>query len=181
MKKGLLKWLPNCIRIPILIYKTRKFTKKLKKIYQNDDIIEKLNHTTGIYFKVDWVGRIYGIFNPYINIPKSELILNPDTREIDKGFIIKYLMERLDICSKFLNEQTLFDILTLETEVLDRVSWNTLIMLTPLNLYEDGILDGSKKHDLNKMSSKFRNGIIFGLLELLLLVATGILTLIYYI
>ncbi len=181
MKKGLLKWLPNCIRIPILIYKTHKFTKKLKKIYQNDDIIEKLEHTTGISFKVDWVGRIYGVFNPYINIPKSERILNPDTMDLDKGFIIKYLMERLDICSKFINEQTLFDILTLETEVLDRTSWNTLIILTPINLYEDGILDGTKKTQLNKISGSFRNSIIFCILEILLVITGGILILNYFI
>ena len=181
MKKGLLKWLPNCIRIPILIYNTHKFTKKLKKIYQNDDIIEKLEYATGIRFKVDWVGRIYGVFNPYINIPASERIFNPDIMDLDRGFVIKYLMERLDICSKFINEQTLFDILTLETEVLDRVSRNTLIILTPLNLYENGILDGTKKTGLNTISKSFKNGIFFAILEILLVITGGILILNYFI
>ena len=90
-------------------------------------------------------------------------------------------MERLDICSKFINEQTLFDILTLETEVLDRVSRNTLIILTPLNLYENGILDGTKKTGLNTISKSFKNGIFFAILEILLVITGGILILNYFI
>lgn len=169
------KFLPFPFRTIHKIFKTYKITKKLKKIYKEDDIVEKLSYITNINFKVDWVGRIYGIFNPLINIPLNERVFD-DNKMLSIDFINKYLLERLDITSKFITEQTLFDYLTLENIILD--NQNSLIIITPMNLYEDEILD-NKSNDNIKISKKFKKELKYSVLEILLFLVS-VIGLIFY-
>lgn len=164
------KFLPFSFRTIHKIFKTYKITKKLKKIYKEDDIVDKLTYITNINFKVDWVGRIYGIFNPLINIPLNERVFD-DNKMLSIDFVNKYLLERLDITSKFITEQTLFDYLTLENIILD--NQNSLIIITPMNLYEDEILD-NKSNDNIKISKKFKKELKYSVLEILLFLVSVI-------
>lgn len=166
------KFLPFSFRTIHKIFKTYKITKKLKKIYKEDDIVEKLSYITNINFKVDWVGRIYGIFNPLVNIPLNERVFDGDNNKLlSLDFVNKYLLERLDIASKFITEQTLFDYLTLENVILD--NQNSLIIITPMNLYEDEILD-NKNNDNIKISKKFKKELKYSLLEIIFII-TGLI------
>lgn len=164
------KFLPFSFRTIHKIFKTYKITKKLKKIYKEDDIVEKLSYITNINFKVDWVGRIYGIFNPLVNIPLNERVFD-DNKMLSIDFVNKYLLERLDITSKFITEQTLFDYLALENIILD--NQNSLIIITPMNLYEDEILD-NKSNDNIKISKKFKKELKYSMLEILLFLVSVI-------
>ena len=169
------KFLPFSFRTVHKIFKTYKITKKLKKIYKEDDIVDKLTYITNINFKVDWVGRIYGIFNPLINIPLNERVFD-DNKMLSIDFVNKYLLERVDITSKFITEQTLFDYLTLENVILD--NQNSLIIITPMNLYEDEILD-NKSNDNIKISKKFKKELKYSVLEILLFLVS-VIGLIYW-
>ena len=83
-------------------------------------------------------------------------------------FVNNYLLERLEITSKFIKEQTLFDYLTLENVILN--NQNSLIIITPMNLYEDEILD-NKNNDNNtiEISKKFKKELKYSFLEIILL------------
>ena len=159
------------------IYKTYKISKKLKKIYKEDEIVEKLSYITNIDFEVDWVGRIYGIFNPLINIPPGERVFDGDNNKLlSLDFVNNYLLE---ITSKFIKEQTLFDYLTLENVILN--NQNSLIIITPMNLYEDEILD-NKNNDNNtiEISKKFKKELKYSFLEIILLLILVSLGLIFW-
>jgi hypothetical protein len=43
-----------------------KYTKIIKKVYKDDDILNKLSQLFGTEFRMDWVGRIYTVINPNI-------------------------------------------------------------------------------------------------------------------
>lgn len=174
------KFIPFSFRTIKKIYNTYKISKKLKKIYKEDEIVEKLSYITNIDFEVDWVGRIYGIFNPLINIPLGERVFDGDNNKLlSLDFVNNYLLERLEITSKFIKEQTLFDYLTLENVILN--NQNSLIIITPMNLYEDEILD-NKNNDNNtiEISKKFKKELKYSFMEIILLLFLVSLGLIFW-
>ena len=103
-----MKYLPNTIKF--LIY--------LNKVFKQEQFVEKLTLLTQIHFKKDWIGRIYGVFNPTINIPQNEKILYQDeiTQQfyLDNYAVHKFLMQRMDILEKFIHTNNLFEILFLD-------------------------------------------------------------------
>ena len=51
-----------------------KYTRLLKEIYKNEQIIPKFSQLFGTEFRIDWVGRLYTVINP--NIVDDKLDLN---------------------------------------------------------------------------------------------------------
>ena len=45
----------------------RKYTKIIKSVYKDDDMLNKLSQLFGSEFRIDWVGRIYTVLNPNVD------------------------------------------------------------------------------------------------------------------
>ena len=41
-----------------------KYTKLIKKVYKDEDLLNKFSQLFGTEFRMDWVGRIYTVINP---------------------------------------------------------------------------------------------------------------------
>lgn len=117
----------------------RKYTKIIKKVYEEDDIINKLSQLFGTEFRIDWVGRLYCILNP--NILESELDVNTQIFEYNETglsnsvYIEKYIMTKLNAISDFVIANNLFDLLTYRIEKLDEYD-NYLFVIEPIT-FED--------------------------------------------
>lgn len=123
-----MKYLPNTIKFLIYTYKFFKEKSILDKVFKQEQFVEKLTLLTQIKFKKDWIGRIYGVFNPTINIPKNEQILYQDeiTQQyyLDNYAVHKFMMQRMDILEKFIHTNNLFEVLFLDIKDLTSEGYN---------------------------------------------------------
>lgn len=117
----------------------RKYTKLIKKVYKEDDIINKLSQLFGTEFRIDWVGRLYCVINP--NIIGNELDVNTQIFEYGENgltntaYIEKYIMTKLNAVRDFVIANNLFDLLTYRIERLDEYD-NYLFVIEPIT-FED--------------------------------------------
>lgn len=117
----------------------RKYTKIIKDVYKQDEIIEKLSKLFGTEFKMDWVGRLYCVINP--NITGDQLDLSTQIFEYDNNgltntaYIEKYIMTKLNAIRNFVIANNLFDLLTYRIEKLDEYD-NYLFIIEPIT-FED--------------------------------------------
>ena len=56
-----------------------KYYKILKNVYRDENFIENLSKTLNVEFKMDWVGRLYCIFNPNL-VDVAERMLQKGTK-----------------------------------------------------------------------------------------------------
>ena len=126
-------------------YANRKLTKILKKSYEEDEIILKLSETLGTQFRVDWVSRLYAVFNPFIKDGKWDVSQafeyteqGYDTTEHVKNFILG----RLRLIENFIRTNNLFDCLTYDIKKLDDQG-NYLFVIIPITLVK--LTDSFKK------------------------------------
>ena len=116
-----------------------KYTKLIKNVYKEDDLLNKLSKLFGSEFRMDWVGRIYTVINP--NIIDDQLDLNTQIFEYkENGFsntayIEKYIMTKLNAIKDFVIANNLFDLLTYRIEKLDKYD-NYLFVIEPIT-FED--------------------------------------------
>ena len=112
-----------------------KYSKILKKIYKDEKLLEKFSQLFGVEFKMDWVGRVYAVFNP--NIINDKLDINTQIFEYnDNGltndpYIEKYIMTKLNLVRDFIMANNLFDLLTYEIKKLDDYD-NYLFVIKPI-------------------------------------------------
>ena len=112
-----------------------KYTKLLRQIYKDEQLLEKFSQLFGSEFRIDWVGRIYTVINP--NIVKDELDINTQIFEYgENGFtnepyIEKWIMTKLNIVKDFIMANNLFDLLTYELKRLDDYD-NYLFVIKPI-------------------------------------------------
>ena len=112
-----------------------KYTKLLRQIYKDEQLLEKFSQLFGSEFRIDWVGRIYTVINP--NIVKDELDINTQIFEYgENGFtnepyIEKWIMTKLNIVKDFIMANNLFDLLTYELKRLDEYD-NYLFVIKPI-------------------------------------------------
>lgn len=142
-----------------------KYFRILKKIYKNENIINNLSKLFGIELREDWVGRIYGVINPNIqngvydpNVQIFEYGENGLTNEL---YIEKWVMDRLNIASRFIQANNLFDLLTYKIEKIDEYD-NYLFIIQPITW-----------DDCKKYSKLF--GSVYGLLLMILIIILIIL------
>jgi hypothetical protein len=118
-----------------------KYTKLLRKIYNDEKLLEKFSQLFGAEFRMDWVGRIYAVLNP--NILNAELDINTQIFEYgDNGFtndpyIEKWIMTKFNIIKDFIMANNLFDLLTYEIKKIDEYD-NYLFIIKPIT-YDDCI------------------------------------------
>lgn len=117
----------------------RKYIKIIKKVYKEDDMLNKLSELFGTEFRMDWVGRIYTVINP--NITDNKLDINTQIFEYGETglsneiYIERYIMLKLNLIKDFVIANNLFDLLTYRIEKLDEYD-NYLFVIEPIT-FED--------------------------------------------
>lgn len=116
-----------------------KYTRILKKIYKEEDLLKKFSQLFNTEFRIDWVGRIYTVINP--NIINSESEVNTQIYEYGENglsnsmYIEHWIMTRLNLVKNFIMANNLFDLLTYRIEKLDEYE-NYLFVIEPIT-FED--------------------------------------------
>lgn len=112
-----------------------KYTRLLRKIYDDEQLLRKFSELFGTEFRIDWVGRMYAVFNP--NIANDMLDVNSQIFEYDekgltnKPYIEKWIMTKLILVKDFIMANNLFDLLTYEIKKLDEYD-NYLFVIKPI-------------------------------------------------
>lgn len=112
-----------------------KYTKIIKKVYKDDDILNKLSQLFGTEFRMDWVGRIYTVINP--NIVDNKFDVNTQIFEYGENglsneiYVERYIMFKLNLIKDFVIANNLFDILTYRIEKIDDYD-NYLFVIEPI-------------------------------------------------
>lgn len=111
-----------------------RYNNILNKVYRDENIIEGLSKLLDIELKKDWIGRVYGVINPWIRNGKfdKESIIFELGQDMPTNIMIeKYIMERLNIASMFIRNNNLFDMLTYEIKKIDEYD-NYLLIIEPI-------------------------------------------------
>lgn len=120
------------------LFKYLKMNRLIKKIDENERLMQNLSELYGSEFKRDWVGRWYTVLNPLVQ--KMELSGMGTDRRIfeftenglsDKTYIEKWCMDRMFAASNFIKNKELLDIMTYSLERLDN-NQNYLFVLKPI-------------------------------------------------
>lgn len=112
-----------------------KYTKIIKKVYEEDNILNKLSQLFGTEFRMDWVGRIYTVINP--NIVDNKFDVNTQIFEYGENglsneiYVERYIMFKLNLIKDFVIANNLFDILTYRIEKIDDYD-NYLFIIEPI-------------------------------------------------
>ena len=116
-----------------------KYSKLLRNIYKSENLIQNLTNLFGVQFKIDWVGRIYAIFNPNIyngGFDQNSQIFEYNENGFDNRFLVeKRIMEMLSVASQFIRAKNLFDLLTYKIKKIDDYD-NYLFIIQPITLDE---------------------------------------------
>lgn len=114
-----------------------RYTKILKEVYKNENLIQNLSNLFGVNFKIDWIGRIYAVINPNIvngvYDPNTQIFEYNESGLSNTLYIEKWIMERLNVAEKFIQANNLFDLLTYKIEKLDDYN-NHLFIIQPITL-----------------------------------------------
>lgn len=112
-----------------------QYYKALRTAYKDENLVKRLGETLDINFKVDWIGRIYGIFNPNLKNGKFDVnnpIYSYNERGLDtEDFVKVYIMTKLNAIQTFVDTNTLFELVGYEIRRLDNYD-NFLFIIKPL-------------------------------------------------
>lgn len=112
-----------------------KYTRILKNVYKDENLLLKFSQLFGTEFRMDWVGRIYTVINP--NVIKEQFDTNTQIFEYgENGFsntvyIEHWIMTKLNAAQNFIMANNLFDLLTYEIKRLDNYD-NYLFIIKPI-------------------------------------------------
>ena len=113
-----------------------RYTKLLKKVYQDEQLLLRFSQLFGTEFRIDWVGRIYTVINP--NVLDEQFTTNTQIFEYgENGFsntvyIEHWIMTKLNVAQNFIMANNLFDLLTYEIKKLDNYD-NYLFVIKPIS------------------------------------------------
>ena len=122
-----------------------RYSRVLNDVYKKENILEGLSSTLGTELKQDWIGRLYAVVNPYIVDGKYDpsKIITEIGKDIPTNMVLeKYVMERFNIASQFIQVNNLFDLMTYKMTRLDEYE-NYLLVLYPLP-YSDLVVWGKR-------------------------------------
>lgn len=112
-----------------------QYYRALRTAYHDENLVKRLGETLDIKFKVDWIGRIYGIFNPNLKNGKFDVnnpIYSYNERGLDtEEFVKVYIMTKLNAIQNFVDTNTLFELVGYEIRRLDNYD-NFLFIIKPL-------------------------------------------------
>ena len=113
----------------------RKYCKILKNVYKNENLLDNLSALFKVQFRMDWVGRIYAVFNPYIQEgvfnPNNQIYEYTERGLVNDAYIEAYILNQLNITKQFIKANNLFDLLTYRLEKLDE-NGNYLFIMEPI-------------------------------------------------
>ena len=136
-----------------------QYTKLIKEVYKNENMLNKFSQLFGSEFRMDWVGRIYTVINPNIIDDKldiqTQIFEYGDDGFSNKAYVEKWIMTKLNLIKDFVMANNLFDLLTYEIERLDEYD-NYLFVIKPITF-----------DDCMKYTKRF--GIIYGILAIILI------------
>lgn len=117
------------------LWLNNKYTKLLKRVYKEEQLLSKFSQLFGTEFRIDWVGRIYTVINP--NIIQDKFETNTQIFEYGENglsntaYIEHWIMTKLNIAQNFIMANNLFDLLTYEIKRLDNYD-NYLFIIKPI-------------------------------------------------
>lgn len=127
------------------LYLNLKYTRILMKVYKEENLLENLSDLYGSRFRMDWLGRLYSVINPYISngqYDPSNASYEYDVHGLTNDTFIKHwIMTRMIIAEKFIQTSNLFDIITFDIQ--DLGNNNYLFIMKPI--YFDKCVNYTKK------------------------------------
>lgn len=124
------------------LYLNLKYASLLSKIYKDEKLLDNLSELFNVKFKKDWIGRVYAIFNPSTMDVNNQIFEYNETGLSNEVYIEKQIMDKLNIASKFIQTNNLFDLLTYKIEKIDKYN-NYLFVMQPITL--EDCLNSTKK------------------------------------
>lgn len=124
----------------MLFFKYLKLRGMVKKIIENENLLENLSKLYGFKFHIDNIGRIYAVINPLIkrgayDVASQRNGVDDAMGANQKEFINNWVMSRLDIAQEFIFEKDLFNILTYTIDPIDDKN-NFLLVMSPIGYDE---------------------------------------------
>lgn len=123
-----------------------KYSRILRKVYKEENLLENLSKLFGTKFDIDWIGRIYTVINPLVS--GGEYDQNTIIYEYGEvgmntnAFVERIIMQKLQIADNFIKANNLFDLLTYRIEEIDD-NGNYLFIMQPITSTD--LKDYSKK------------------------------------
>lgn len=116
-----------------------RYTKILKKVYKDENLLDNLSSLFKIPFKMDWMGRVYAVFNPHIQDgvfnPNNQIYEYDENGLTNKAYVESYIMNQLNTAKRFIQASNLFDLLTYKIKKIDDFD-NYLFIMQSIT-YED--------------------------------------------
>lgn len=116
-----------------------RYTKILKKVYKDENLLDNLSSLFKIPFKIDWMGRVYAVFNPHVQDgvfnPNNQIYEYDENGLTNKAYVESYIMNQLNIAKHFIQASNLFDLLTYKIKKIDDFD-NYLFIMQSIT-YED--------------------------------------------
>lgn len=114
-----------------------KYSRILNRVYKEENLLYNLSELFKVEFRKDWIGRIYAVFNPYLQEgifdPNRQIYEYDENGLTNKPYIEAYIMEQLNIAKQFIRANNLFDLLTYKIELIDNND-NYLFIMQPITL-----------------------------------------------
>lgn len=108
-----------------------KYTKLLKRIYKDEDLLNKFSKLFETEFRIDWVGRLYAVINPSISEFNTQIFEYGENGFSNNAYVEHYIMQRLNAVKDFIMANNLFDLLTYDIKRLDNHD-NYLFVIKPI-------------------------------------------------
>ncbi len=112
-----------------------KVKKILLEVYEEAKIPEKFSQIYNTTFKVDKAGRIYGVIHPKDFGDSMIYSYNTNNMNID-DYMYKCIMDRVIACETVTKDATIFDIMGMEVQIIDRINNIYLLIFKPYNFDE---------------------------------------------
>jgi len=123
----------NLFRFFNTLYLFIKYHLIINRTIQQEQLIKRLSEVMEAQFKCDWVNRIYAVINPQIANGQYNESLVFEYTEYGRDpsqWVYKFIMERLNILSEFINTKNLFEIFTYD--IKDLGNHNYLVIIEPI-------------------------------------------------
>ena len=116
----------------------RKYSRLIKKTFQNENILQGLSQIFKANFKTDWIGRVYAVLNPNLDengqySPNTQIFEYGENGLNNEKMVEQWVMERMVVISEFIQANNLFELLTYSIKKLDKYD-NYLFILEPVTL-----------------------------------------------
>ena len=116
----------------------RKYSRLIKKAFDNENLLEGLSQMFKANFKTDWIGRVYAVLNPNLDengqySPNTQIFEYGENGLNNEKMVEQWVMERMVVISEFIQANKLFELLTYSIKKLDKYD-NYLFILEPVTL-----------------------------------------------